>query len=319
MAGPVLDAFVPAFEAAIADRLIAVRSMVNEAATLSGVDVCLRAMGESEPPPALAARLADGLVFSNLVGRSSVIAEAGEEGIAPAALGIQAGPEFADAGILFEGAPFDLALRFLRQKVPAPTTGSRDLDALAHDRAFAVAGETDRAVLADIRRMIDDAFTRGTGYEGFRAGFDALIASGKWTGDDRLAAEPGRRAWRAHTIWHTNLTTAHAAGRRRQQLDLVRVLPFWQYRHAATRTPKRPRTEHIVLDGLTLPADDPTWGRLYAPNGYLCSCAIRAITRAKAERAHPNHRVPPDEGKIGLAVPHEWQHAPGTTAEWEGW
>ena len=319
MAEPVLDAFVPGLEAAIADRLIVLRDAFDAATTLSGVDVALRTIADRTTPPALGDRLADALLFSNLVGRSSVIAEASEDGVERSALGLPSDPSFADPDIVFEGAPFDAALAFLRAKVPTPTGGADDLDARAHDRAFAVASETDRAVLADIRQMIDDAFTQGTGYEGFRSSFDALIASGKWSGDERLADEGGRRAWRAHTIWHTNLTTAHAAGRRRQQLDLVHVLPFWQYRHAATRTPRQPRTEHIVLDGFTLPADDPVWSRLYAPNGYLCSCAIRAITRAAADRVHPNHRIAPSESMIGLAVPFDWQHAPGSAAGWEGW
>lgn len=109
------------------------------------------------------------------------------------------------------------------------------------------------------------------------------------SGDERLVSEPKRFGWRTRIIFKTKSDVAHAAGRRRQQLAITHVLPFWQYRNGETRTPKRPRVKHLRLDGLTLPADDPTWNSIYPPNGWLCSCGVRAITRSRAEEAPAGH------------------------------
>lgn len=251
------------------------------------------------------------LRLSYLVGRASVVADAERDGLSRADL---FSTEFADKDdLIFQGAPFDLAVQFLRQKAPSPSREWRDVLKAMHDRSFAVAGEMKAEVLTDIQTSLLSAMEEG-GEPAFRKAFDELVNSGKWTGDPEIKDDLAKRAWRAKVIYRTNMRTAHAAGRRKQQLDLVDVLPFWVYRHGATRTPRRPRVAHIRLDGMTLPATDPTWDRVYAPNGFECSCAIQAVTQAAADRAHINHRTAPTEAEIAELVPLEWQYAPG--AEW---
>lgn len=315
MSDAVFDAFVPMLEFAVAEWLIAVRDKLAAIGDIDAVEALVES-NDALPGMALfAAAMGDAILFSGLVGRASVVAEAEEDGVGRDELfgpGFAAGPE-----IVFKGAPFRQAMAFLRAKVPIASKIWGDLDRRAHDTGFAVAGETRLAVLEDIRTALLDAIETGTALKGFRAEFARLIASGKWSGDERLATEPGRFGWRSKIIYWTNLSTSHAAGRRQQQRELTDVLPFWQYRHGATRTPRRARVRHLRLDGLTLPADDPVWDRIYAPNGWLCSCAIRAITRTAAGRVHPNLREAPTESEIGAAIDHEWQHAPGLAIDQE--
>ena len=257
------------------------------------------------PVTDLAAPLSKGLVLAELVGRNAIIEEARSEGVS-----------FADDDIVWDGAPFAEAIEFLRQKTALPQNDWRELSARGHDRAFVVAGATRVELAADLQGMVIRNLEKG-GLAGFRNEFDALLAAGKWTGDADLLdpAKTRKRAWRTETIFMTNLRNAHAAGRRKQQLQMKDVLPFGQYRHAATRTPKRPRVRHVALDGLTLPIDHEVWDRIYAPNGWMCSCAIRTITAEAAGAVAEEHRDPPTEAQIAEAIPLEWQHAPGLT--WE--
>ncbi|MEC5291983.1 phage minor head protein [Aurantimonas sp. C2-6-R+9] len=309
MPDAVFDAFVPALDFAVAEWLIAVRDKLASVDDMAALEALVDIDGTLPGMARFAAVMGDAILFSSLVGRASVVAEAEEDGVGRNALfgtAFAAKPE-----LVFKGAPFKRAMDFLRAKVAMPSKIWGELDRSAHDTGFAIAGETKRDVLEDIRTALLDAIETGTGLKGFRAEFAKLIASGKWSGDERLASEPKRFGWRSKIIYWTNLSTSHAAGRRQQQRELTDVLPFWQYRHGATRTPRRPRVRHLRLDGLTLPADDPVWDRIYTPNGWLCSCAIRAITRTAAGRVDPNLREAPTESEIGAAIDHEWQHAPG--------
>lgn len=312
LAGEVVDALVPQIDRVVARWLRGIRDALAGADTLAGVQArlpSLPSIGED-----FVDVLADAIVLANLIGRASVVTEAEEDGLTAEDLfGRGVAPTFAEGGgIEFKGAPFRAAIEYLLAKTYVTTRSWRDLNREAHNRAFTVAGEMSREVLADIRAALDRAMTTpgGRGYRDFRRAFEDLVRSGKWTADPSLAWNKLKRAWRAHVIWQTNLANSHAAGRRAQQLEVADVLPFWQYRHAATRTPKRPRMQHLVLDGLTLPVDDPTWSRIYAPNGYYCSCAIRAITRTAANRVPDARRARPGDDLIDRAVPREWQHPP---------
>ena len=267
----------------------------------------MKAIANVLPLETLSRIFGDALLFAWLVGRASVINEAQEDGLNRSDMFGAESANFADE-LIYEGAPFKQAVEFLRQKVPMGTKEWRDAVRQMHDRSFVVAGEMKTEVLEDIQAALLKGLEEGD-EAGFRQEFDRLVTSGKWTGDPELLTDDKKRGWRSKIIYRTNMATAHAAGRRKQQIALLDVLPFWQYRHAATRTPKRPRPGHVRLDGLTLPGDDPTWDRIYAPNGFLCSCAIRAITQSAADRAHPNHRQPPTEADIAELVPLEWQYS----------
>lgn len=221
--------------------------------------------------------------------------------------------------------PFDEAIRFLRQKISLPSKTWRDIEGRAHDRSFVVAGAIKDGLIEDLRAAVDDAIAKGETLDTFATRFEQIVAKHGWTGWTGEGS-PGGRAWRARVIYETNLKTAYAAGRYAQMTDpdLLKVRPYWMYKHADTRTPLRPRPEHEGWDGLVLRWDDPWWQTHYPPNGWNCSCGVRPVSRRemKAEGLEPDESPtvttrPVRDPKTGgiVQVPNGidfgWDHAPG--------
>lgn len=222
--------------------------------------------------------------------------------------------------------PFQGAIDFHRQKVRLPSRNWRDLDGKAHDRGFVVAGATRDALLADLHGAVDDAIAGGMRLEAFQAQFEAIVAKHGWTGWTGEGTARGR-AWRARVIYDTNLRTAYAAGRYQQMThpDVVKVRPYWRYVHGDTRNPLRPRPQHQAWHDLVLAWDDPWWQTHYPPNGWLCSCGVRTVSRrelARMDKSGPD--TAPDAGaravkdpvtgdmhSVPKGIDFGWDHAPG--------
>ncbi len=225
--------------------------------------------------------------------------------------------------------PFAEAVDYFRQKVRLPTRSWRDLDGRAHDRAFVVAGATSDALLSDFQSAIDAAIAGGERIEQFRKRFDEIVQKHGWTGWTGEGSAAGR-AWRTRVIYETNLRTAYAAGRYKQMTDpdMVKVRPYWQYRHGEIRDPVRPREKHVAWNGLVLKWDDPFWNTHYPPNDWFCSCGVRPISRrglAKMGKTAPDEAPPittrtvvdpvtGDKVEVPDGIGFGWDHAPG--ADW---
>ena len=152
--------------------------------------------------------------------------------------------------------PFAEALAFFRAKLNLPTQRWDDLLGAAHDRAFVVAGAMQADLLADLRAAVDRAIADGTTFETFRKDFERIVAERGWTGWTGEDSQGGR-AWRARTIYDTNLFTSYAAGRHRQMQEVAERRPYWRYRHSPASVV--PRAEHLAWDGVILRHDDPWW------------------------------------------------------------
>lgn len=63
---------------------------------------------------------------------------------------------------------------------------------------------------------------------------------------------------------------------------------FLQYR---TAQDSRVRPDHAVLDGITLPADDPFWSKYYPPNGWGCRCQAVQVRRSKYQPSDPKEAM----------------------------
>lgn len=61
-------------------------------------------------------------------------------------------------------------------------------------------------------------------------------------------------------------------------LKKVGVYPYWEYK---TIGDDKVREEHVRLDGIILPANDPRWRKIWPPNGWKCRCYI--VPRLKHE------------------------------------
>lgn len=86
--------------------------------------------------------------------------------------------------------------------------------------------------------------------------------------------------------WSSAIRTSYMAGRLRQMRDpdMVRMRPFWQYRHAETRVPLAPREEHVRWNNLVLDWNDPWWDIHFPPNDWQCSCGVRTLSRGDLKR-----------------------------------
>lgn len=167
-------------------------------------------------------------------------------------------------------------IEFLTQKRVRPTRVWTDAMHGDHDRDFVVAGVTDMTMLEELQAAIIGA---GYNRKSFASDFDRLVEKYGWSYN-------GGREWRIRTIFETNIRTSYMAGRLRQMRDpdVVKVRPYWQYRHAETRVPMSPREEHVRWDNMVLAWDDPWWDVYFPPNDWQCSCGVRTLSRGDLRR-----------------------------------
>lgn len=236
----------------------------------------------------LARRIQWALAAADLAGQFEAKENVGLKPVAPAFA------EFAE--VQYGALRFEEAVDHFRAKLNLPSTAWHDLWQGEHARAFVVAGATRTELLTDLRRAVDKAIADGVSFEAFRDDFDDIVADHGWN-------PRGGRAWRAETIFRTNLATAHAAGRYKQLTDpdVVAERPFWLYRHGGSKVP---RPHHLAWDGLVLRWDDPWWREHYPPNGWGCSCKIFALSEDDlAELGKSGPDIAPDDGTYEAAHP----------------
>lgn len=216
-------------------------------------------------PAAFAQVLGDGLELAALQGREAVFVEGDEA------------EEFADPDVFNQ--PFKEQIDFFRQKRVKPTKAWTDAMRGVHDRAFVVAGGMDTAMLSDFQTAIADAMEKGTGLETFRKDFDRIVAQYGWQ-------YKGERGWRTRVIFETNMRTSYMAGRLKQMRDpdVLKLRPFWEYRHGETRTPRNPRPRHKAWHGRIYRHDDPFWLTHFPPNDFICSCGVRTLSLRDVKR-----------------------------------
>jgi len=159
---------------------------------------------------------------------------------------------------------FEEQVKYFEKKLNLPTNSYLDVLGEEHDYFFMVAGANRNEVLTAFREAVDDAIANGETLEGFRKRFDEIVAGWQYNGG---------RNWRTRIIYDTNVYGAYNRGRLAQHLDLVDVLPYWEYHHHDN---EHPREEHIALDGTILPATDPFWRYYYPIKAYGCHCTVSA-------------------------------------------
>lgn len=153
---------------------------------------------------------------------------------------------------------------------------------VAHARAFTVAKAVRMDVLSGIRQELDKAIAKGTTRRQFVRDMEPTLQRLGWWGR-RIAGQregPSRviqlgSPHRLRTIFDTNVRTAYAAARFRQQKDNADSRPYWMY---SSRRDGRVRPSHRALDGRIFRHDDPFWRSHYPPNGWNCRCRVRPMT-----------------------------------------
>ena len=234
--------------------------------TADDFDAAARAVleiGATWTPDALAALFSQAMQLAALEGREAVFADWEDVSFSEVDLTRQ---EFREQ------------IDFLTQKRGKPTLAWTDAMHGDHDRAFVVAGVTDMAMLEEFQQAIIEG-ARTYDIKAFAAEFDRLVEKYGWSYN-------GGREWRIRTIFETNIRTSYMAGRLRQMRDpdVVKVRPYWQYRHGETRVPLNPRPEHVSWHNLVLDWNDPWWDTHFPPNDWACSCGVRTLSRGDLRR-----------------------------------
>jgi SPP1 gp7 family putative phage head morphogenesis protein len=187
------------------------------------------------------------------------------------------------------GLPPERAISYFKAKGYEVAFDWHEMLADAHARAFTVAKATRLDILADIRGAVQKALDTGTTLRQFQKDLTPLLQSKGWWGKKEIV-DPRtgevRRAqlgspWRLKTIYETNLATAYAAGRYREQIENAEAQPYWMY---VAVMDSRTRPGHAALNGKTLRHDDPFWSSFYPPNGWNCRCRVRALTPERVRR-----------------------------------
>ena len=277
----------------------------------AGISAAIIDLAARWTPDALAALLRSAMQLAALEGREAVFAE-----MDPGAV------SFAD-DIDLARQEFREQVEFLTQKRPKPTRVWTDAMQGDHDRAFVVAGATDLAMLEEFQAAIIDG-ARSYDRQTFAAEFDRIVEKYGWSYN-------GGREWRIRTIFETNIRTSYMAGRLRQMRDpdVVKVRPYWQYRHAETRVPMNPREEHVRWDNMVLSWNDPWWDVYFPPNDWQCSCGVRTLSRGdlrrmgkegpdpspKITRKPHTHKATGDTVMLPEGVGYGWDYMPGD--KWE--
>ena len=237
-------------------RVAAIRTAV----AVDGVDQAaanLLELAARWTPDALATQIELAMELAALEGREAVFLDAED------------GPNF-NAKVISQ--EFREQIAFLRQKRAKPTKVWTDAMKGDHDRAFVVAGATDMAMIEEFQEAIASA-AESWSEKAFAKDFDRIVDKYGWSYN-------GGREWRIRTIFRTNMRTSYMAGRLQQMRDpdVIRLQPYWQYRHADYRVPMTPRKEHVAWDGLVLMHNDPWWDIHFPPNDWLCTCGVRSLT-----------------------------------------
>ena len=188
---------------------------------------------------------------------------------------------------VFKEAPEEVT-RYFDAKGQHPSFDWRDTAPHEHAVSFTVAKSAGYDILDDVRAATRDAIANYQSYGDFIDQLEpALRKKGWWgrkavkdaiTGDIQYVQLGSLH--RLRTIYWANVNTARAAGEWERIQRTKRGLPFLIYELSVA---ERKRPEHQAWVGIILPVDDPFWLTHYPPNGWLCRCRVRQISRREAE------------------------------------
>jgi SPP1 gp7 family putative phage head morphogenesis protein len=217
-------------------------------------------------------------------------------------------------------------MEFLSKKANINTDHWNDLKWGEHSHAFTVAHSMDTEVVGKIHELLNKAMANGESFDKFKKGMLEMMAKENWYGGaGHTKDENAYVRWRLRVIYDTNMKTAYAAGRYRQQMRVASLRPIWEY--VSKLAGKNRRDDHIALHGKAFRFDDPFWSANYPPNGWGCECSVVTLSESGAERegvevlkSDPDGNPPAMIDRNGNAVdwnkfaPTEWKYNPGLEA-----
>lgn len=165
----------------------------------------------------------------------------------------------------------EAAIEFWRDKVQLSPGEYAALVDEAKTMAFSVSGIAKGDELATVFNAILKAAESGTTFNEFKKDAAAVLERRGWT---------GKAAWRAETIFRTNVQTAYSVGRYKEMMAVKKTRPYWQY---SAVNDSRTRPTHWAMNGKIYPADHPFWDTWYPPNGFNCRCGVVTLSQANID------------------------------------
>lgn len=233
--GEAWQALVKALQSALLDGLVSPDELPQRFVALVG------ALTTSHPQlAAVAEALSEATLTGELIGRAQVAQ--GERALE-----------------LLPKVPPRQAIEFWAEKAILTRPEFDQLAAVHRAKAFTIAGWTSIDGLSDAHTALGEILKTGGTVADFE---DAL---------DKIAGHGGLSPARLFTVFETNIATAYAVGRDRQQRapDTLARRPFWRLNTAEDR---RVRRTHEAQNGVVRRFDDPYWQVWSPPNGYKCRC-----------------------------------------------
>lgn len=184
----------------------------------------------------------------------------------------------------FTEAPEEVT-RYFDAKKSQPSYDWRDVAPYEHATQFTVAKSAGYDVLDDIRAAVSEARRTYQDFGTFADGLEPLLRRKGWWGQQKHP-ETGEivklgSLHRLRTIYWANMSTARAAGEWERTWRTRRALPFLIYELSTAETK---RLLHQGWVGTILPVGHAWWRTHYPPNGWLCQCRVRQISKFEAQR-----------------------------------
>lgn len=198
----------------------------------------------------------------------------------------------------FKAAPEEV-LRYFDAKDTVPTWGWLDFSTPEHVLSYTVAKTAGFDVIEDLRAATHDAIANYRSYGEFVDELEPILRKKGWWGRKVVTTPSGQKdivqlgsLHRLRTIYWANTSTARAAGEWERIQRTKRGIPFLIYEMSVA---EKRRPEHQGWVGIILHVDDTFWLTHYPPNGWLCQCRVRQISRREAEALGYDPETPAPE------------------------
>jgi SPP1 gp7 family putative phage head morphogenesis protein len=140
------------------------------------------------------------------------------------------------------------------------------LQGLARQQAFSIAGITSLDTLQAVKESLDKVIAEGGTF-------------GAWKKHMLESGTLNLPKHRLDNIYRTNLQGSYMAARWDRILLTQATRPYIMY---DALNDSRVRPAHLALDGIIRRVDDPFWTTHSPPNGYRCRCSIRSLSEHQA-------------------------------------
>ncbi len=173
-------------------------------------------------------------------------------------------------------ADFNETVAWFRKRVKMTDAEFADLRARATRRANEMAAKATTALRKEVADGIARAVRKGMNLDTAKREIGAQLAK-SW------GIPAGKAGNRIDAVLRQNIQVVYAAARKEQMSDpaIRRARPFWEL---VPRLDVGTTDLCRQLKGTVLPADDPWWLGRNPPLHFGCRSAIRALTRAAAEK-----------------------------------